>query len=60
MALEEHERLCYEVRAPLPWRGTHRRDLTGVGGLAVVFVLGIAKGTENDALFGGHDGRSYP
>jgi hypothetical protein len=42
VALEQHERLCHEVRAPVPRRGTHRRDLTGADGLAVVLVLGIA------------------
>jgi hypothetical protein len=47
--------LCDEVRAPLPRRGTHRGDLTGADGLAVVLVLGIAKGAQDDALFGGHD-----
>ena len=33
----------------------HRGYLTGADGLAVVLVLGIAEGAEDDALFGGHD-----
>jgi hypothetical protein len=48
VALEQHERLCHKVRARPPRCGTHRRDLTGADGLAVVLVLGIAKGAEND------------
>ena len=54
MALEQHERLRDEVRAPVPWRGTCRGDLVGADGLSVVFVLGIAEGAEDDALLGGH------
>jgi len=44
VALEQHQRLCDEVRAPVPRRGTDRGDLTGADGLAVVRVLGIAEG----------------
>jgi hypothetical protein len=42
VALEQHERLRHEIRALVPRRRTHRRDLTGADGLAVVLVLGIA------------------
>jgi hypothetical protein len=55
VTLEQHERLGHEVRAPVPRRGTNRRDRTGADGLAVVLVLGVAEGAEDDALLGGHD-----
>ena len=41
-------------------RRAHPRDLTGADGLAVVLVLGVAEGAEDDALFGGHDPPNLP
>jgi len=60
VALEQHERLRHEVRAPVPRGGTYRRDLTGADGLAVVLVLGVAEGAKDDALFGSHDPPNLP
>ena len=60
MTLEQHERLRHEVRAPVPRHGTDRGDLTGADGLAVVLVLAVAEGAEDDALLGGHDPPNLP
>ena len=60
VTLEQHERLGHEVRAPVPRRGTYRRDLTGANGLAVVLVLSVAEGAKDDALLGGHNPPKLP
>lgn len=54
LALQQHERLRDEVRAPLPRSGTGRGDLARADGLAVVLVLDVSQGGEDDALLGGH------
>jgi hypothetical protein len=60
VALEQHERLRDEVRAPLPRRGTRRGDLPGADGLTSARVLRVSEGAEDDALLGGHDPSNLP
>ncbi|HEV7807954.1 MAG TPA: hypothetical protein VGO80_19210 [Solirubrobacteraceae bacterium] len=42
----------------MPRRGADRSDLTGADGLAVVLVLDISQGREDDALLDGHGPRT--
>jgi hypothetical protein len=52
VALEQHQRLGHEIRAPAPGRGADGGD-AGTDGLVVLLVLGVAQGAEDDALLGG-------
>jgi hypothetical protein len=56
--LQQPQRLRDEVRAILPRRRAHSRDLAGTDGLSVVGVLGVSERAEHDALLGGRVSRS--
>ena len=50
VALEQHERLCDEVRSSLPRCGACRSDLVGTDSFSVVLMLGVAERTEGGLL----------